>query len=152
MDARSSQKSKPSVREADVATITSKPNPAVEAYLDEVWALSQPHPFARGVRLFGMTGVTLVPFDGGVHVNDIRQFGEPGKGEGTKVLRLLIDLADKHGVMIGATAQAYDKDKRFPMRTSAKLRDWYVRHGFVVRYGDHREGYVIRYMPKGDRK
>lgn len=121
--------------------------PAVEAFIDEFWEISQPHPFARSVRLIGTVGVTLQAFNGGVHINDLHQFGEAGEGGGTHTLRMLIQLADKHGVKLSATAKAYDRDKRFPLRTSASLRDWYVRHGFVVRCGSRSEGYNIVYRP-----
>ena len=62
-----------------------------------------------------------------------------GQGYGTYALKILTDLADKHGVSIEGSVDKFGKEGL----SQTKLRAWYRRHGFVVGKTD-----TMVYKPK----
>jgi hypothetical protein len=75
-------------------------------------------------------------------INSLKQ----GIGSGTRTLKALTDIADKHGVTIELTASPYGDEK---MRLNKdQLAEWYERHGFLPEEGhDPAYGYMVR-QPK----
>ena len=53
---------------------------------------------------------------------------QPGKGNGSSILRELCGLADRHGVRIEIKVTPFGR-KPYPM-DRAQLHAWYLRHGF----------------------
>lgn len=95
-----------------------------EKFMDELYNLSQDHPFSHRKRVIG-EAVVEVYTDGanGIRLSDITS-NTPGHG--TKAMQLLCDLADKHKVTITLYAKGYADTP------SSKLVEWYKRFGFVV--------------------
>jgi hypothetical protein len=54
---------------------------------------------------------------------------EPGKGNGSKMLRAICDLADQHGVEIKLKVLPIGR-KPYPL-SREKLKSWYEAHGFA---------------------
>ncbi len=52
----------------------------------------------------------------------------PGQGHGSRMLRALCDLADRHGIEIQMNVTPFGR-KPYPM-TRDQLHAWYLRHGF----------------------
>ena len=127
-------------------SISIKRDPAVDAFIGGVIDATQPHPTMREARLIGTTGISLRPFNGGVLIKEILQFGDCGKGEATKALHILIALANEHGVALHGTAKSFSW-KPEQIKSSKRLLDWYVKHGFEKVSGSAKEGYRIRYTP-----
>lgn len=67
----------------------------------------------------------------------------PGTGAGSRLLKQLTDIADKHDVPMELTASPYgDEATRL---NSDQLKEWYSRHGFVPEEGhDPSLGYMVR--------
>ncbi|MBN3729408.1 hypothetical protein [Burkholderia sp. Tr-20390] len=91
----------------------------------------------EGGRNLALLEASSTP-NGGLHVSDIRAV-EPGQGDGTRALKIVLALADKHCEEITLTAKAYDSGRE--RLTTDDLRDWYARHGFVVEGGDEVDGF-----------
>ena len=53
---------------------------------------------------------------------------DPGKGDGSHMLRALCDLADRHGVEIQLKVTPFGR-KPYPLSRD-ELHTWYLRHGF----------------------
>lgn len=122
-------------------------NTSADTFLDEVWKMSNPHPFDRRIRLFGMIGIEVSKFDGNVHLSDIRNFGKPRQGGATAVLKKLTKLADKHKVKIDGVAKVYDQREGY-VSTTKELTKWYKKAGFRISSGSESDGYPIQYIPK----
>lgn len=111
-----------------------------DAFLDEFWEKTKPHPFDSRTRLYGHAAIHLSPMsDGRVHMHDIMTLS-PKSGAGTSALKFLISLADKHGTGIHGVAKAYTGNSDH--LDQKKLVAWYKKHGFSSR-GDE-----ITYTPK----
>jgi hypothetical protein len=119
----------------------------IDGFLDDYHDSTKPHPFDSHTRLHGMVGVELSRASDHVHVHDIRNYGEAKKGHGTHTLKHLTSLADKHGVELRGIAKAYSKSKDH-VRSTAKLKGWYQKHGFGVERGNKDDGYDISYKGK----
>ena len=115
----------------------------VKAMLDEYWSGTQPHPFDRHLRIWGddnnMVGVTLYSVGTSeVHLSTIMTFSDKNSGSGSKALKWICDLADKHGVKLtlsvspiknAGSRNGKDLNKR-------QLTAWYAKYGFVKQHGD----------------
>lgn len=78
-------------------------------------------------RLFQGVGFVLVPFSTGILVASIRAI-TPHRGDGTRGLKWLLALADKHRVVLLGAASAKPGD----VPTTADLMVWYEKHGFTM--------------------
>lgn len=86
-------------------------SPAVEAFIRDVFDASHPLPFQNASRTQRMLAdieavVEVFPEHGGIKIETIQALSRR-KGEGTKALRFLTDLADKHGVSLYLYAKPF---------------------------------------------
>lgn len=133
--ARIANKSEPS---ADT-NIQASAGDKTQSYIADFFAVTQAHPFNPRARVIGDKAfVELAPYEGQIHVKDITSlnpatFGEQGSGGGSKAIRLLTELADKHGVELTLTPQANGPKGL----SDEQLHSWYTRNGFKDdEYGD----------------
>lgn len=114
-----------------MASMTTIPSKAA-TFLNEFNASTQPHPFNPRARdIGGKAFVEVYPYEGQIHVKDITStspasFGEQGSGGGSKALRLLTELADKHNIELQLSPQANGPKGL----SDDQLKSWYMRHGF----------------------
>lgn len=113
--------------------------------MDEFNRMTKSNPMGRG-RLFDGVSIELAPFDGKIHLSDIVALDAKSEGKGTKALKMLTDLADRHNVMITGTAKGYSDDPRH-INSSGRLKQWYTKHGFTVTGGSEDEGFEMFYKP-----
>lgn len=135
------------IKEARLKLGAKKSGGNVDGFFNDLDKTTQPHPFDDRQRLHGMVGIHASPFEGGVHLHDIVNYGEAKRGHGTRTLEYLKSLADKHGVEISGTAKAYSNRPNHITKTK-KLTDWYGKHGFQIGKGNKDDGYPISYKGK----
>ena len=85
--------------------------PAVEAFIRDVFDASHPLPFQNAYRTQRVLAnieavVEVLPEHGGIKIETLRALSRR-KGEGTKAMRFLTDLADKHGVSLYLYAKPF---------------------------------------------
>jgi len=118
------------------------------SFMEELWATTDPHPFAHGMRLTkDWVGLEVRPFDNAIHLSSIMSFVPKGKGAGTRGLLQLIALADKHQVDITGFVKPIENagsDEGKPSLTKKQLHKWYAKHGFKK----DKAGDYIRRTPK----
>jgi len=105
-------------------------SPAVEAFLRAFFDASYPSPFSPNEQteraLSGIDAVVeITPQYAGVHIDEVRALTKK-QGEGTKAVRFLTDLADKHGVELYLYAKPFGNEA---MDLDNLVR-FYRRHGF----------------------
>lgn len=125
-------------------------------FFDEFYANTQDHPMLPdGERLimFSENDFAMVTLRSSiddrksmVHMEDIRS-PIPQKGLGSRALKWLCDLADKHGVTLEGTAKAY-RDGDGGTLKNKDLVAWYKRNGFTIGRGDAYEGWSIVRKPR----
>jgi hypothetical protein len=100
---------------------------AAEAFLRDLFDASYPNPLNPRERILAgiEVAVEVSPLRGGVHIDEVRAL-RPGKGEGTKAMRFLAELADKHGVTMTLFPMPFGDQK---MDTDDLVR-FYRKHGF----------------------
>jgi GNAT superfamily N-acetyltransferase len=100
---------------------------AAEAFLRDLFDASYPNPLNPRERILAgiEVAVEVSPLRGGVHLDEVRAL-RPGKGEGTKAMRFLAELADKHGVTMTLFPMPFGDQK---MDTDDLVR-FYRKHGF----------------------
>lgn len=110
----------------------------VSRFMAEFVARTQESMFNHRQRVFGMAVIELSPSindrSSGIHIDDLLS---NVKGEGTKALAMICELADAHGVTLDLFAMGYAKTP------TAKLIEWYRRFGFIPdpdSIGDEVEG------------
>jgi hypothetical protein len=126
-----------------------KPNgEKAEAFLKDFHADSQEHPFHHSARILHNAVVHLSKDGNEVHMHDIQSVA-PRSGAGTKALKHLTNLADKHGVKINLYAKAYSNSPDH-IRSTGKLMKWYKKNGFQHEEPDpdEREGSEMKYYPR----
>lgn len=91
--------------------------------------------------------VTVAERDGKLRLKGIESIN-PGTGAGSRALKVITDIADKHGVTMELTASPYgDENTRL---NKDQLKEWYGRHGFVPEKGyepgtpNEHLGYMVR--------
>lgn len=104
--------------------------PAVEAFIRDVFDASHPHPFQNDYRTQRVLAdieavVEVLPEHGGIKIETLRALSRR-KGEGTKAMRFLTDLADKHGVELYLYAKPFG-DEKMPLDDLVRF---YRRFGF----------------------
>jgi hypothetical protein len=121
----------------------SQQNTGIDAFLEEFREMTQPNPFDDRVRVLGQTVVELSKFGSEIHISDIRSL-KPRGGAGTRAMKQLMKLADKHGVTLSGLAKAYTNDEKYVTRTR-DLVSWYKKLGFRIGSGTESDGYRISY-------
>ena len=121
-------------------------SPAVEAFLRDLFDASYPLPFKNASRtervLTGIEAVVEVtPQHGGIHVDEVRALTQK-QGEGTKAMRFLTDLADKHGVELYLYAKPFGHEA---MDLDNLVR-FYRRHGFREMEEEDEDGEGVEMM------
>jgi GNAT superfamily N-acetyltransferase len=104
--------------------------PAVEAFIRDVFDASHPLPFQNDYRTQRVLAhieavVEVLPEHGGIKIETLRALSRR-KGEGTKAMRFLTDLADKHGVELYLYAKPFG-DEKMPLDDLVRF---YRRFGF----------------------
>ena len=115
-------------------------NPNTKPFMEEFIRLTTKSPIGKG-RLYGDVLLDVSEFGGEIHVGDISAIGKKSEGSGTKALKFMIDLADKHNVRLSGEAKAYSKHSDH-IQSSERLVQWYQKHGFVA------NGNKVTYSPK----
>lgn len=134
------------INEITTIKLGQKPNSdKAKAFVADFVDQSHDHPFNRRARIFNDTMIELSVDGAEVHLSDIQTM-KPRSGAGTKAMKALVQLADKHGVRINAFAKAYANDEKFVSDT-VELVKWYERLGFTV-VDEEDDGYEIKYYPK----
>lgn len=118
-----------------------------KAFMDHFHATTKEHPLNRNARIHGKTTIHVSERDGHIHLHDIMTHGTAEKGEGTKALKHLTTLANRHNVVIKGHAKAYSKEGHHIQR-SEHLKSWYEKHGFKAHQKAEDGGYPIHYQPK----
>lgn len=119
---------------------------AREHFLQDLESNTAENPDQPGQRLVnGKVGFELSkdPFDENtVHIENVRAT-EPGKGSGTTAMKVVTDLADKHGVRMTLDAIPLDKGGIEP----EALQAFYKKHGFTPKEGGLIEGHAMERVP-----
>jgi len=105
-------------------------SPKVDAFMRDYRSQTTSHPFSHRERLHnGEATSDVVPRGDHVRLSWIKSVKQ-GKGAGSRALRSLTDLADKHGVVIkGTVSRAVGMRKGIGL-SKGELHKWYSRHGF----------------------
>ena len=119
-------------------------NTDTKPFMDDFTAMTNKSPIGKG-RLYRDVLIDASPFQGEIHISDIKAASK-GKGDGTKALLFLTDLADKHNVVLSGTAQAYDSAHK-QIQDTDRLVSWYSKHGFNIGERDE-AGWKIKFIPK----
>lgn len=128
-----------------------KKSPSGEAFVQELRQNYDVNPLNdRQVIINGQVAVDISPNEKGVHLHDIRTLFEGRKGEGTKALRELTNMADRLGAQIDGLAFAYSKAPGL-LQDTDKLLKWYEKAGFRNEGGDREYGYKVVYYPNQKR-
>lgn len=119
-----------------------------QAFMDEYHSDSQEHPFAHTARILHGAVVEASKDGNEVHIHDIRTTS-PRSGAGTKALKHLTNLADKHNVKLNLFAKAYSNSPDH-INNTERLVKWYEKHGFQHEEPDYDErwGSDMKYYPK----
>ena len=123
-----------------------------QAFMDDYLASTRPHPFNDNARIHGENDAVseLSPWEKQIHLSDIMSLN-PNGGGGTRALKEIKALSDKHGVPVSGIAKTYHKDKKF-ISSTKRLLNWYEKHGFKNLGGDDDDGYDIEYTPSKQSK
>jgi hypothetical protein len=126
-------------------------SPAVQKFMKAFMEASDPHPFDHNSRVFGGTTIHLSPDNYEVHIHDVQSLN-PKSGAGTKAMKALLKLADKHHVNLNAVAKAYAKHGDY-IKDTEKLVSWYRKLGFDIEDADENDtfyydGVEIKYYSK----
>lgn len=104
-----------------------------EEFMEDWENITEEHPWTPNMRVFNdAVMVKLVKWGGAIHIEDIQSHEGNPKGEGSKALQAICDLADKHHVTLDLTAQG---DRGTPTEALVK---WYTRFGFTITADDER--------------
>ena len=111
---------------------------ALDAFMKAWWGRTHPNPIDPAERILGFKPqnwitMKLRPFDGRIHISWMQVFpGSDRKGVATKALKIMTDLADKHGVGMSLSAKPTGE----PKISMSKLKGLYSKFGFKTDYGD----------------
>lgn len=120
-----------------------------EKFMKDFHDTSSEHPIDHKKRLIHNVGVHVSTQGNAIHIHDL-QSALPDSGNGTKALKHLTGLADKHGVKLELHAKAYSNHPEH-IRNSHTLQKWYKKHGFEHDEeddGDRHHGSDMTYYPK----
>ena len=106
--------------------------PELLAYMEDFRAGTDSNPLGARDRVWGGTVlIEVAPFDKRIHVSDIMSM-DRGKGYASKALQWLCSLADKHGVAMSLTPDAFGDGQGLD---GEQLTAWYSRYGFKPHMG-----------------
>lgn len=112
---------------------------SVQTFTEEYMSLTWQNPFNNRERVlngetvaFNVTASSWMPET--VSLNTIRSFSR-GNGEGSKGLRWILSLAEKHSVRVAVTIEPFGTTK--PRLSRRQLTSWYRRYGFQIFRGGH---------------
>ena len=128
----------------EVIKLSGFKNTDTQSFMDEFADATSRSPIGKG-RLYGNVLIDLSPFSGEIRLSDIKAAAGKGKGDGTKALKFITGLADKHNVVLSGTAQAYDRAHK-QVQDTDRLVSWYSKHGFDIGSKDE-GGRKIKYNP-----
>lgn len=114
-----------------------------KSFMHDLHKSSKPH---YNYRKLDNASVEVSGGYDGIHLHDIISH-DPESGAGTKALKHLTKLADKHKVPISGYAKAYSKEDGH-IHSHKELKGWYQKHGFEIGKGSDTSGYHIHYKPK----
>ena len=119
-----------------------------KAFMDDLHNNHDIHPFDPDQHIIHNTVVHASKDGHQVHIHDLRTL-DPDKGNGTKALKHLTAMADKHGVKLNLHAKAYSKQPEHVTKTH-QLVSWYKKHGFTHDHpeDDHSQGSDMTYYPR----
>lgn len=119
-----------------------------KAFLKDFHDDSQEHPFHHSARIFHGVVIHMSRDGNEVHIHDIQSIA-PKSGAGTKALKYLTKLADKHHVKLNLFAKAYS-GRQEHIHSNERLMSWYEKHGFHHEDQDYdeRDGSDMKYYPK----
>lgn len=128
---------------------------SVKNFMNDYHKTTKEHPLDNKSRILNGTTVHASEDGNSVHIHDIHSH-EPKSGNGTRALKHLTGLADKHGVKLNLHAKAYLEDKPKHVgepehiRSTPRLQKWYKKHGFQHddHEEDHKHGSDMTYYPK----
>lgn len=112
-------------------------SPADEA-LAEFKSLTIAHPFARGLRITpgNRAMVDLKRWGSGLSLDAVASL-ERGTGAGRDALKMVTDIADKHGVSVSLSVKPIKMgDTSKPGLSKGQLTSWYKRNGFSGKFGE----------------
>lgn len=110
---------------------TAAHRPELLAYMQDLYAGTQPSPMSSRDRVWGgKVVIEAQPFDKRIHISDIASL-ERGQKHASQALQWLCSLADKHGVALSLVPKAHGEGGL----DDAQLRAWYIRHGFQPHMG-----------------
>lgn len=111
-----------------------------EAAISEINSLGIPMD-RPGIVLIGGVKVNIKPYDDNTISLNTIEAQEEGKGAGTKVLRAILDIANRNNVSV------YVDPMPFGKMPNKSLIEWYKKHGFVRGTQDFEHG-LIHYPVK----
>jgi hypothetical protein len=102
---------------------------ALRGFMDDFYAQTAPHPFGACERIWdSRTRIELDIWNGTIYLHSIETI-ERGRGDGTRGLKFVLDLARYHRVNITGCVQGFGRTL-----PHATLVEWYKRHGCRVEY------------------
>ncbi len=121
------------VAKKSTRVVIKNPDPSAVAsiseFLDEWISTTTQNPLSPAERIVGSTAaVELRPFAGIMWIDSIRSFNK-GEGGGSNALKLILELADLHGVTLVLTASPFEAGGNELEFNS--LVQWYKRNGFA---------------------
>lgn len=123
-----------------LSDIGGKGSSPADVFIDELYSISEENPFNPKKRVIGSTSVEVSKHKTDeIHISDIQSYE---RGDGSKALQIICDLADKHGVTMSLFASSYGN---VPVE---KLVEWYTRYGFVVKSNNDKESVKMIRSPK----
>jgi hypothetical protein len=99
---------------------------AQEAFIRHLYCQTYPNPIGPGRVYADRAMIDARPFDGGIHVSEIRALMGFRTGSGKAAMEFLTSLADILGVTLSLNAKRIGKEGMTP----PQLRKWYRQYGF----------------------
>jgi hypothetical protein len=122
----------------------------VNGFMDELYALTKENPINPAERLTdNLAGIEVSPWGDGVHIGSVVSYGPKGSGIGTSAMKLVTQLADKHGVTLTAIVSPIKNagSGEGKSLTKAQLHKWYKSQGFEKGNGDSIKRAPLLYQP-----
>ena len=99
---------------------------AQEAFMRHLYSQTYANPIGNGRVYADRVLIEACPFDGGIHVSEIRALTGYCTGSGKAAMEFLTSLADAFGVTLSINAERIGKEGM----PSPRLRKWCRQYGF----------------------